>query len=626
MTLPARFGPFLLVEELGRGSMGEVFLARPSSPGYGLPWPLVIKRLHGFLADEEFTRRFRHEALVASRIDSPHVAKVLEAGEVGEELYIAIELVPGWPLSAVLRELRAAGRHFSIPSALDLAIGVLRGLEAIHEATDEAGQRLGALHRDLAPKNVMVGDDGLVRLIDLGIGKSRLQDWKTATGAVIGTPGFMSPEQTLGRPTDVRSDLYSAGAVLFELLTLEPYVAVQGIRPMLLECANPRVRPPSSARSELPQVLDLITLRALAVDPGERFASAAAFREALENALSELDTMGGREPLEALLGELAFTELKTAVSEARSRVAAKSSDEWLESAGGAESTMVVTTLARRPELTFGGETGVTEPQFAGLLDPAERSAPVSPSHEVRRRLVAVALIAALVLLAFQAGRSLKGASNPEDGGLRANEPGAVALPNRGVEDGAGPASAAQVALEPSEAKPVASRPTGAEPTSAMPTGAMPSGGQPTPSKPSTANHSAAKSSAAKSSAAKSSAAKSSPAKSSPAKSSPAKSSAEKSSAEKNSAATPAGLQEPVRAESSEPRPFEALSPASRLKQRLEATDPADVTALQRLADEGARLVSTNPGAGKARSCFVNAKLNPRPKKRLLECAALAAQL
>jgi tRNA A-37 threonylcarbamoyl transferase component Bud32 len=304
MSLPERFGRYLLLERLGSGGMGDVFLARPLSNGEGLPKALVLKRLHAELAGETaFVQRFSHEARIAARIESANVVRVYDAGCVDDVLYIAMELIEGWSVAHVVEETAKHGRTISLPSIADLAAGALSGLHALHTAIEDDGGSLAIVHRDIAPKNIMIGRDGRACLIDLGIGKSRLKEWKTRTGAVLGSPGYMSPEQVQAFDVDHRSDLFSMGLVLYELLTLERAIPRGPLAQMLRASARPEVPPPSRARPDA-AALDPIVARALALDPGERFQSAAEMIAAIRAAVAVpegtmntlLGEMIGREP------------------------------------------------------------------------------------------------------------------------------------------------------------------------------------------------------------------------------------------------------------------------------------------------------------------------------------------
>lgn len=299
---PRPFGPYLLLRPLGGGAMGQVHLARPLDLAPGPITPVVVKQLRPELTDRKsFVQRFRHEAEVVISVDSPYVAQVRDAGQVGEVLYIALEYVPGWPLTKVLEQVIASGRHASIAAVLELVGGALEGLQALHEARDKKGRPLEIVHRDLSPKNLMVGDDGRIRIIDLGLGRSKLQSWKTKTGVVMGSVGYMAPEQARGERVDARADVYAMGVVLFEMLALRNYIPPGPLPNMLEASIRPKFSPPSSFRPDVPKALDLIVERALSPNKNDRYESA---RE-LHLALVEIAGRGGaRRTVVSLLEQL----------------------------------------------------------------------------------------------------------------------------------------------------------------------------------------------------------------------------------------------------------------------------------------------------------------------------------
>jgi len=282
--------------------MGSVYLARPVS--FDDRWPplMVVKTLHPELAAKDnVVARFRHEAATAVRIDSPHVARVYGAGAVDGVLYIAMEHVEGRSLQQLMHRLREAGRPLSVELAVDVIIGVLDGVTALHEAIDPlTDQPLGIVHRDIKPANIMVSPGGEPRLIDLGLGKSSMKSWRTQTGQLLGTPGYMPPEQIEGLAVDGRSDVFACAVVLFELLTQTAYVPRGPVAQMVAHSLVSQFRPPSTVRGPAIAKLDPVLERALAVEPDDRWPTAAAFRAALVDALPDVaeETMVGGVPLE----------------------------------------------------------------------------------------------------------------------------------------------------------------------------------------------------------------------------------------------------------------------------------------------------------------------------------------
>lgn len=277
--LPRLLGPYALLERLGGGSYGTTYLARElSSRG-----AVVIKRLRDeVLHREDLRARLRHEALVAVAINNPHVVRALDVGVAGDVPYVAMEYVEGWPLTEVLRACHEGRQRWPARAVVAVIAATLQGLEALHSSVDPStGTKLEAVHRDLSPNNVMLRPDGRPVLIDLGLGRSALREWETHTGMLLGTPGYMAPEQILRRVVDHRADLYAIAVLAFELLTLERYIPSADVARMLRTTCDGPFRAPSSLDPSIPVALDTVLERALHVSPTARYPSAAALREAL---------------------------------------------------------------------------------------------------------------------------------------------------------------------------------------------------------------------------------------------------------------------------------------------------------------------------------------------------------
>lgn len=273
--LPLPFGAYLLLEQLGTGAAGAVYLAKPLTSERALPSPVVIKRmLPERVDDPDFVRRFRHEARVAVLVDSPHVAGVFDVGSVHGELYIAMEYVRGWPLTKMLGEVIAGRLQLDIAEALEMIIGALEGLRALHELRDPSGTPLDVVHRDLSPRNLMVGADGAVRIIDLGIGLSRAQSWKTKTGRILGPVGYMPPEQLTGRRVDQTADLYAVGVIAHELISGRRFIDPGPVHDMMRAGVRPEREPLAALRTDVPPALDRVLDRVLSPEPEARFGTA----------------------------------------------------------------------------------------------------------------------------------------------------------------------------------------------------------------------------------------------------------------------------------------------------------------------------------------------------------------
>ncbi len=274
-----RFGTYVLLGRLGEGAAGAAYLAVSRDPRLRVPSPLVLKLLHArFSEREEFVRRFRHEAEVAVRVDSAHVAEVYDAGAVGGEFYIGLEYVPGWTLS---RLHSAYPRAWAPSLAVELVRQALLGLQALHDARDPMGRLLDFVHRDISPKNLMVDDNGRVVLIDLGLGRSNAQDWQTTAGRVMGSPGYMPIEQIERSSVDQRADIYALGVIFWELLTGVRYIPHDNSVAMLHATIRRVYQAPSLLRPDLPPALDSVVGRAMAVSPDQRYRSASEFLAAV---------------------------------------------------------------------------------------------------------------------------------------------------------------------------------------------------------------------------------------------------------------------------------------------------------------------------------------------------------
>ena len=279
----AAWDRYELSDLLGKGGMGVVYKARDRR----LDRTVAIKFILG--ADPNLTMRFLREARAQARIDHPNVCRVYEVGEVEGRAYIAIQFVDGETLG------RAAKRM-----SLDQKVAVMRDVAlAIHEA-----HRLGIIHRDLKPGNVMVErtDDGrwLPVVMDFGLAReATLEAGITESGALIGTPAYMSPEQARGdiRAVDRRSDVYSLGATLYELLTGQPPFPNTSLALALAQVINDSVPAPRSLVQSIPVELETVALKCLAKEPEQRYASARALAEDLTRYLDGEPILGRRPSL-----------------------------------------------------------------------------------------------------------------------------------------------------------------------------------------------------------------------------------------------------------------------------------------------------------------------------------------
>ncbi|BAD40338.1 Stk1 family PASTA domain-containing Ser/Thr kinase [Symbiobacterium thermophilum] len=261
---------YRIEERIGGGGMAVVFRATDLQLGR----EVAVKTLRGqFGADDEFVRRFRREAHNAASLSHPNIVQTYDVGEDGGVHYIVMELVTGKTLKALIQE------QGPLPPGDAARIGI-----AIADALAHAHAQ-GIVHRDIKPHNILLGQDGRVKVADFGIARAVTTDTLTRTGSWMGSAHYFSPEQADGQPASAKSDLYSLGVVLYEMVT--GTVPFQGESPITvaLKHLRERVDPPSHLNPEVPVELDEIILRAMEKEPEDRFDSAVEMRDALADFL-----------------------------------------------------------------------------------------------------------------------------------------------------------------------------------------------------------------------------------------------------------------------------------------------------------------------------------------------------
>jgi serine/threonine protein kinase len=275
-------GRYVLYDEVASGGMASVHIGRLVG-AVGFTRPVAIKRLHPqFARDAEFTTMFLDEARLAARIRHPNVVSVLDVEKTDDELFLVMEFIHGETLSRLTRLSKHKTRVVPLPIALTLATDILYGLDAAHEAKDEQGNPLGIVHRDVSPHNVIIGTDGIARVLDFGIAKASSNSQTTRDGQVKGKFAYMSPEQLSRGKVDRRADVFAAATVLWEMLTGERLFSADDPAGSVARVLTDEIEPPSKYAMDLPPGLDAVVLKGLERSVADRFASAAEMARAIE--------------------------------------------------------------------------------------------------------------------------------------------------------------------------------------------------------------------------------------------------------------------------------------------------------------------------------------------------------
>ncbi len=273
-----QFGKYKLLRRIGVGGMAEVFLAQ-TTVAQGLNKQLVIKKIHpAFARSRQFVSMFVDEAKIALSLNHPNIVQVFDFGAVGETFFLAMEYVEGMD---VLRLMQEASRHKrDVPLGLCSYIiqQVAKGLDYAHRKTDEFGEPLGIVHRDISQQNILVSWDGAVKIVDFGIARAR--DVHEEAGVIKGKYAYMSPEQARGELVDRRSDVFSAGVVLFELVCGRPLFAGKG-KKVLDKVKAGAIARPRYLKPEIPRELEQTMLRALTFYRDDRYQTARDLQGAL---------------------------------------------------------------------------------------------------------------------------------------------------------------------------------------------------------------------------------------------------------------------------------------------------------------------------------------------------------
>jgi serine/threonine protein kinase/CheY-like chemotaxis protein len=472
------FGQYTLLERIAVGGMAEVWKARMRGVE-GFQKTVAIKKILPYMTgNTDFISMFIDEAKLAAQLSHPNIVHIYDLGKIGSDYYIAMEYVEGKDLRSLLNAARQHDMPLPLGLALLIAVRLANALGYAHRKRDFEGREMALVHRDVSPQNVLISFDGDVKLCDFGIAKAVSKVGQTQMGALKGKLQYMSPEQARGTQVDARSDIFSLGTVLFEMLTAQRLFDGDSEMSVLEAVRQVKVRPPSQVVPSIPREIDDIVMHALAGRPEDRFQTAGELEQRLEAVLYALKPSPSYSDLAAYVRRVLESPPATGAATAArpatqappaaapvlpSMAAATAAAAAAAVAAGARASSVPS--AAPPPATRGSAPAATSlpiPPFHGAQPPPASSpapsaeppavAPLAPLGEVRMeegsrpgRLLLAAAVVVLVLGAlltyFVLGR--RHAAAPSAGAGTAAGPrgagtsaGATAAGNAGAPGGA----------------------------------------------------------------------------------------------------------------------------------------------------------------------------------------------
>ncbi|MEN8163135.1 MAG: TonB family protein [Acidobacteriota bacterium] len=308
-----QFGQYILKDHIATGGMAEVFKARMMGME-GFQKTVAIKRILPHLTDnDEFVTMFIDEAKLAAQLNHNNIIHIYDLGKIDRSYYIAMEYIEGHDLRSLLKNCRERDSHPPIPISLHIATMLASALDYAHRKQDFEDRDLGLVHRDVSPQNVLISNDGDIKLCDFGIAKAASKASHTRAGALKGKLQYMSPEQAWGRSIDHRSDIFSLGLVLYEMLTGSKLFAGDSELSILEQVRNPKVSAPSEINSDISEDVEKVVLKALESDLGDRYQSARDFQSDLEEVMRKYGWAVDSAALARFMRELAkgkkFTQI-----------------------------------------------------------------------------------------------------------------------------------------------------------------------------------------------------------------------------------------------------------------------------------------------------------------------------
>src|SRR3954447_496041 len=280
-----KFGQYVLLEKIATGGMAEVWKARMRGVE-GFQKIVAIKKILPHLSDnQDFIEMFVDEANLAAQLNHNNIIHIYDLGKIQSSYYIAMEYIDGYDLKNILKKAQERDQPLSVEIALFIASKIAAALDYAHRKRDFEDKEMGLVHRDVSPQNVLISEEGDIKLCDFGIAKAASKASHTQAGALKGKLQYMSPEQAWGRNIDKRSDIFALATVLFEMLTARKLFSGDNELSILEQVREARVTPPSQYNDEVTPQIDAIVLKALQKDPANRYQTAGEMQRDLDAVL-----------------------------------------------------------------------------------------------------------------------------------------------------------------------------------------------------------------------------------------------------------------------------------------------------------------------------------------------------
>ena len=364
-------GSYQLLSQLAVGGMAEIYVARTHGVG-GFEKLVALKVIHpNFSADPDFVQMLVDEAKLSVQLTHANIVQTFDLGRVDEQYYIAMELIDGIDLYKLLRRASEHDIDFPFEVAAFIAAEVAQGLDYAHRKRDARGRPLKIVHRDVSPQNVLVSFDGEVKIVDFGIAKAAMRGQQTAAGVIKGKYYYMSPEQAWGDPIDARTDIFSAGILLYEMLVGQMLYMEEDLEKLLDVVRKAAIAPPSSQRMGVPRELEAVLMRCLKKRADDRWPTAGELAQALLQFLHGFAPEFSRARLAAFVREVMGDDPTAARRDPRSSTAHAPNAAGIVSAIEVrdENSLIFSLSDLQPD----GEVDID----VGVAPPAKQAAPTS---------------------------------------------------------------------------------------------------------------------------------------------------------------------------------------------------------------------------------------------------------